>query len=56
VGSGGQKIGHAHLRCALGEAVCLFLRASAQAKKRKEKQLKKRAENRPSTRHGLCYA
>ncbi len=46
VGSGGQKIGNAHLRWALGEAACLFLRASERAKKWKEKQLKKRAENR----------
>jgi transposase len=44
VGSGGQKIGNAHLRWALGEAACLFLRASERAKKWKEKQLKKRAE------------
>ena len=46
VGSGGQKIGNAHLRWAFGEAACLFLRASERAKKWKEKQLKKRAENR----------
>jgi transposase len=46
VGSGGQKIGNAHLRWALGEAACLFLRASERAKQWKEKQLKKRAENR----------
>jgi transposase len=44
VGSGGQKIGNAHLRWAFGEAACLFLRASARAKQWKEKQLKKRAE------------
>jgi transposase len=46
VGSGGQKIGNAHLRWALGETACLFLRASERAKKWKEKQLRKRAENR----------
>jgi transposase len=46
VGSGGQKIGNAHLRWALGEAACLFLRASERAKKWKERQLKKRADNR----------
>lgn len=46
VGSGGHKIGNAHLRWALGEAACLFLRASERAKKWKEKQLKKRADNR----------
>jgi len=46
IGSGGQKIGNAHLRWAFGEAACLFLRASERAKKWKEKQLKKRAENR----------
>jgi transposase len=44
VGSGGQKIGNAHLRWALGEAACLLLLASARAKQWKEKQLKKRAE------------
>jgi transposase len=46
VGSGGHKIGNAHLRWALGEAACLFLRASARAKQWKERQLKKRADNR----------
>jgi len=46
VGAGNQKIGNAHLRWALGEAACLFLRASERAKKWKEKQLKKRAEKR----------
>jgi transposase len=46
VGSGGRKIGNAHLRWAFGEAACLFLRASERAKQWKEKQLRKRAENR----------
>jgi transposase len=46
VGSGGQKIGNAHLRRAFGEAACLFLRASERAKKWKEKQVKKRGEGR----------
>jgi transposase len=46
VGSGGQKIGNAHLRWAFAEAACLFLRSSERAKKWKEKQLKKRCEGR----------
>src|SRR5215471_12518981 len=33
LGSGGRKIGNAHLRWAFGEAVCLFLRGSERAKK-----------------------
>jgi transposase len=44
VGSGGQKIGNAHLRWALGEAACLFLRGSERARRWKEKQSKKRGE------------
>jgi transposase len=44
VGSGGQKIGNAHLRWAFGEAACLFLRSSERAKKWKAKQEKKRGE------------
>jgi transposase len=46
VGSGGQKIGNAHLRWAFAEAACLFLRSSERAKQWKEKQLKKRGEGR----------
>jgi transposase len=46
VGSGGQKIGNAHLRWAFAEAACLFLRASERAKQWKEKQVKKRDEKR----------
>jgi transposase len=41
LGAGGQKIGNAHLRWAFAEAACLFLRASARAKKWKQKQEKK---------------
>jgi transposase len=44
LGSGGQKIGNAHLRWAFGEAACLFLRASERAKNWKQKQQKKRGE------------
>lgn len=44
VGSGGQKIGNAHLRWAFGEAACLFLRSSERARRWKEKQTKKRGE------------
>jgi transposase len=44
VGSGGRKIGNAHLRWAFGEAACLFLRSSERAKKWKQKQEKKRGE------------
>jgi transposase len=46
IGSGGQKIGNAHLRWAFGEAACLLLRASERAKQWKEKQLRRRAEKR----------
>lgn len=44
LGSGGKKIGNAHLRWAFGEAVCLFLRVSERAKKWKERQSRKRGE------------
>jgi transposase len=40
-GTGGNKIGNAHLKWAFGEAACLFLRESDQAKKwlaRREKK------------------
>jgi transposase len=43
-GSGGQKIGNAHLRWAFAEAACLFLRASPRAKQWKEKQAARRGE------------
>jgi transposase len=43
-GSGGKKIGNAHLRWAFGEAACLFLRASERARQWKERQAKKRGE------------
>jgi transposase len=46
LGSGGRKIGNAHLRWAFAEAACLFLRQSERAKKWQEKQLKKRDEGR----------
>jgi transposase len=42
LGSGGKKIGNAHLRWAFAEAVCLFLRGSDRAKQWKQKQEKKR--------------
>ncbi len=45
VGSGGKKIGNAHLRWALGEAACLFLRGSERARRWKERQSKKRGES-----------
>jgi transposase len=41
LGSGGKKIGNAHLRWAFGEIACLFLRSSARAKQWKQKQEKK---------------
>src|SRR5262245_41482925 len=44
LGSGGQKIGNAHLRWAFAEAACLFLRASERARAWKQKQTKKRGE------------
>jgi transposase len=44
LGSGGHKIGNAHLRWAFGEAACLFLRQSERAKAWKQKQQKKRGE------------
>jgi transposase len=42
LGSGGKKIGNAHLRWAFAEAVCLFLRGSERAKRFKEKLAKSR--------------
>jgi transposase len=44
LGSGGAKIGNAHLRWAFGEAACLFLRSSERAKQWKQRQTKKRGE------------
>jgi transposase len=44
LGTGGKKIGNAHLRWAFGEAVCLFLRSSERAKKWKQKQQAQRGE------------
>lgn len=44
VGSGGKKIGNAHLRWAFGEAACLFLRGSERAKQWKQKQQARRGE------------
>src|SRR5262249_57207897 len=44
VGTGGQKIGNAHLRWACGEAACLFLRSSDRAKRWKERQARKRGD------------
>jgi transposase len=44
LGSGGHKIGNAHLRWAFGEAACLFLRGSERARKWKARQEKKRGE------------
>jgi transposase len=42
LGTGGAKIGNAHLKWAFSEAACLFLRFSARAKKWKQKQSTKR--------------
>jgi transposase len=44
LGSGGKKIGNAHLRWAFAEAACLFLRSSERAKKWKQQQAAKRGE------------
>jgi transposase len=41
LGSGGKKIGNAHLRWAFAEAACLFLRGSERARQWKQKQEKK---------------
>src|SRR5262249_44610898 len=46
VGSGGAKIGNAHLRWAFAEAACLFLRASERARAWKQKQEKRRGAGR----------
>ena len=44
LGTGGKKIGNAHLRWAFAEAACLFLRSSERAKKWKQKQAAQRGE------------
>ena len=44
LGSGGKKIGNAHLRWAFAEAACLFLRSSERAKAWKQKQAAQRGE------------
>jgi transposase len=44
LGTGGKKIGNAHLRWAFAEAACLFLRTSERAKKWKHKQAAQRGE------------
>ena len=41
IGTGGKKIGNAHLRWAFAEAACLFLRGSERARQWKQKQEKK---------------
>jgi transposase len=43
-GTGAKKIGNAHLRWALAEAACLFLRNSERAKQWVQKQEKKRGK------------
>ena len=45
-GSGGNKIGNAHLKWAFSEATCLFLRQSEQAKAWLERRQKKRGKAR----------
>jgi transposase len=44
LGSGGRKIGNAHLRWAFAEAACLFVRQSERAKKWLARQEKKRGK------------
>jgi transposase len=46
VGSGGKKIGNAHLKWACGEAACLLLRESAQAKQWLARREKKKGKAR----------
>lgn len=43
-GSGGKKIGNAHLKWAFGEAACLMLRAMPEAKKWLQRQERKRGK------------
>src|SRR5262249_1586404 len=44
LGTGGKKIGNAHLRWAFAEAACLFLRSSERAKKWKQRHAAQRGE------------
>ena len=44
LGAGGQKIGNAHLRWAVAEAACLFLRSRERAKTWKQRQAAQRGE------------
>ncbi len=44
LGTGGKKIGNAHLRWAFAEAACLFLRSSERAKQWKQQQAARRGE------------
>ena len=44
LGTGGKKIGNAHLRWAFAEATCLFLRSSERAKRWKQRQAARRGE------------
>jgi transposase len=44
LGTGGKKIGNAHLRWAFAEAACLFLRSSERAKKWKQRQAAQRGD------------
>jgi transposase len=44
LGSGGKKMGNAHVRWAFAEAACLFLRSSERAKQWKQKQAAQRGE------------
>jgi transposase len=44
LGTGGKKIGNAHLRWAFAEAACLFLRSSERAKQWKQRQAAQRGE------------
>ena len=46
LGSGGAKIGNAHLKWTFSEAACLFLRFSARAKRWKQKQAARRGAGR----------
>jgi transposase len=43
-GSGGKKIGNAHLKWAFSEAACLMLRAESEAKKWLDRQARKRGK------------
>ena len=43
-GSGGKKMGNAHLKWAFSEAACLMLRAESEAKKWLDRQARKRGK------------